>query len=122
MYEISVSGRFVAEHQLPLAGGGYEVSHAHDWRVRAAFVGPNLDKHGMLMDFHEIQVRLNELLAIFYDRDLNRLPAFHDIPPSAENVARRIAEHVGGLLPDGVRLRYVEVEEAPGCLARFYPG
>ena len=121
MYEISVSGRFIAEHQLRLPGGGYESPHAHDWRVTVEIAGPNLDQNGLLIDFHEIKARLDELLAIFYDRNLNRLPAFQHLPPSAENVARHIAEQMGGLLPEGARLKCVEVEEARGCIARFLP-
>ena len=121
MYEISVSGRFIASHHLRLPTGGSEPPHTHDWRVVVTFTGPQVNRDGLLVDFNEIKPRLEELLAILYDRDLNRLPIFQNQPPSAENVARHVAQQMGGLLPEHVRLKCVEVEEAPGCIARYYP-
>jgi len=121
MYEISVSGRFIASHQLRLNDGTLEPPHVHDWRVCVTFAGPNLDANGLLIDFNEIKPRLDELLAILFDRNLNKLPAFRGRQPSAENVARHIAVQLSGLLPAGVRLTCAEVEETPGCVARHRP-
>ena len=121
MFEVSVSGRFVAAHQLRLPDGTLEPRHSHNWRVAVTFAGAMLDHDGLLLDFNEIKTRLEELLAILFDRNLNELPAFTGRPPSAENVARHIAQQLGSLLPEGVRLTCVEVEEAPGCIARYRP-
>jgi 6-pyruvoyltetrahydropterin/6-carboxytetrahydropterin synthase len=121
MYEISVTGKFIASHQLRLPTGGHEPPHAHEWRVVVTFAGPSVNRDGLLLDFNDIKPRLDDLLAILHDRDLNSVPAFRNDPPSAENVARHIADQMGSLLPAGVRLKFVEIEEAPGCLARYYP-
>ena len=59
----------------------------HHWRVAVTFAGAILDHDGLLLDFNEIKTRLDELLAILFDRNLNELPAFTGRPPSAENVA-----------------------------------
>ncbi|MFQ5807512.1 MAG: 6-pyruvoyl tetrahydropterin synthase family protein [Phycisphaerae bacterium] len=122
MFEVSVSGRFAAAHQLRLSGGTLEPLHTHDWRVTVTFAGSKLDGTGVLLDFAEIQPRVDELLATLHDRRLNDLPAFARRNPSAENVALHIAEQLGQGLPTGVRLRCVEVEEEPGRVARYRPG
>ena len=121
MFEVSVSGRFVAAHQLRLPDGTLEPRLSHNWRVAVTFGGAMLDRNGLLLDFNEIKTRLDELLAILFDRNLNELPAFTGRPPSAENVALHVAQQLGGLLPAGVRLTCVEVEETPGCIARYRP-
>ncbi len=121
MFEVSVSGRFIAAHQLRLPDGTLEPLHHHNWSVTVTFAGPALDNNGLLLDFNEIKPRLDELLAILFDRNLNELPALATRNPSAENVAVHIADQLGGLLPTGVRLTCVEVEEAPGCIARYRP-
>lgn len=121
MFEISVSGWFAAAHQLRLAHGGLEPIHGHNWRVSATFRGPRLDSCGMLIDFTVIKPRLDAVLAELHDRHLNELPAFATLNPSAENVARSIAHALQDAAPAGVRLASVEVEEAPGCVARYFP-
>ncbi|MBI5864592.1 MAG: 6-carboxytetrahydropterin synthase, partial [Planctomycetes bacterium] len=50
---------------------------------------------------------------------LNENPAFQRQNPSAENVAALIAERLGD--EPGATLWCIEVEEAPGCTARFLP-
>jgi 6-pyruvoyltetrahydropterin/6-carboxytetrahydropterin synthase len=122
MFDVSVSGRFIAAHQLRLPDGTLEPVHHHDWRVVVTFTGRELGRHGLLLDFNEIKPRLDDLLAILFDRNLNELPVFATRNPSAENVAKHIAEQLGGLLPEGVRLSCVAVEEASGCVARYRPG
>ncbi len=121
MFEISVAGKFIATHQLRLADATLEAPHEHEWRVLVTFAGPNLDRNGLLLDFEDIRRRLNDFLAILFDRNLNDLPAFAALNPSAENVAKHIADQMGGLLPEGVQLTCVQIEEASGCFARYIP-
>jgi 6-pyruvoyltetrahydropterin/6-carboxytetrahydropterin synthase len=122
MYEVCVSGSFFASHQLRSADGTLEPRHAHIWRVAATFGGPRLDDTGLLLDFTWIKPRLDGLLASFYDTHLNDHPVFTSRNPSAENVARHLAEQLERELPNGVRLESVAVEEEPGCTATYRPG
>ena len=119
MYEISVTGEFTATHQLRYPDGRLEESHGHDWRVTATYVGPNLNEMGVLADFGDVRGPLRALLRTFDGQDLNRLPLLADRNPSAENVARVVAENLPQTLPGGVRLASVGVEEEPGCFARY---
>jgi 6-pyruvoyltetrahydropterin/6-carboxytetrahydropterin synthase len=120
MYEVSVTGRFRAGHQLCDANGPTEPLHEHDWQVIATWAGERLDAHGLLVDFTAVRGRLDDLLAGLDGRNLNELAAFAGRNPSAENVARHIAE--GLVEPSSTaRLTCVAVEEEPGCVARCFP-
>lgn len=121
MFEITVEGWFAAAHQLRLLDGSLEPLHGHNWRVRVTLAGPKLDEMGVLADFTRIQPRLAELLADMHDRFLNEFPALSGKNPSAEAVAMHVAEGMRPHVPPGVALRCVEIEEAPGCVARYLP-
>jgi 6-pyruvoyltetrahydropterin/6-carboxytetrahydropterin synthase len=117
MFEISVCGWFAAAHQLPVSGGSFEPLHGHNWRVQVTFRGERLDERGMLLDF----LALDAVLAELHDRNLNELPAFAGRPPSAEHVAALLAERLADTGGPAAHLACVEVEEAPGCMARYRP-
>lgn len=119
MYEVTVSGWFAAAHQLRLADGGMESLHGHNWNVRVTLRGPRLDSTGLLVDFTKAQPRLAKFLEAMHDTNLNELPAFAEWNPTAENVARRVGEAMSEGWPEGVRVSTVEVEESPGCVARW---
>jgi 6-pyruvoyltetrahydropterin/6-carboxytetrahydropterin synthase len=120
MFEVCVEGWFSAAHRLRLAGV-LEPLHGHNWRIRVTFAGESLDASGLLLDFTKLHRELDAVLRGLHDRNLNELPALAECNPSAENVALLIGRELAGLARDGVRLRCVEVEEAPGCTARWLP-
>lgn len=121
MFEVSISGWFAAAHQLRLLDGSLETLHGHNWRVVVTYRGPRLDAMGVLVDFTVVTPRLERLLAGFHDKNLSDHPAFADLNPSAENVALVIAREMATGLAADVRLAQVEIEEAPGCVARYSP-
>ncbi len=121
MFEAIVTGSFSATHQLRLADGTLEPLHTHDWNVRVTFAGDELETTGWLVDFTTIRARLAALLTTLRDRNLGELPAFARCNPSAELVARHIAEQLSTDQSPRASLTCVEVEEEPGCFARFIP-
>ena len=121
MFEVTVSGWFAASHQLRLADGSLEPLHGHNWSVAVTFAGPALDEIEVLIDFTRVRGQLDELLGTLHDRHLNDLEPFRSNNPSAERVAEFLARRMGADLVAPLRLRSVEVEEAPGCTARFLP-
>lgn len=117
MYSIVVEGTFCATHRLRLADGTHEPLHGHDWKVRAFFRRQTLDDLGLVVDFHEAQARLGDVLAELHQKDLNTAAGFTTCNPTAEVVARTILERLRARgLPTLFR---VEVTEAPGCVAVF---
>lgn len=119
MYEVSVTGTFCAAHQLRLPDGSLEPLHGHNWAVRVGWAGAALDGMGVLVDFTVVRPRLHAVLAELHDRHLNELPSFAERNPSAEHVARHIAERLAADPQAREHLAWVEVEEEPGCFARF---
>lgn len=124
MFEASVSSWFAAAHQLRLYDGTLEPLHGHNWHVTATYRAERLDAMGVAVDFVAVRRQLDELLRLFHDRNLNDLPAFERVNPSAESVAAHIAAELAKSVPgdNGATLAAVTVEEAPGCRATFWTG
>ncbi len=120
MYELIVQRVFSAAHAIVIAGEREPV-HGHDWRVRATVAGPELDRDGLLCDFHALERSLDAILEPFRSADLNATPPFDAVNPTAEAVARHIADALAVDLPPGVRVASVAVTEAPGCEAIYRP-
>jgi len=108
-FHITTTRSFSAAHQLRLYDGSLEPVHGHNWKVKVTVVAPRLDAIGVVMDFHDLERRLDEIIAPMHNRHLNELPAFHSLNPSAENVAYHVARSLR--LPEAVKLDSVEVWE-----------
>src|SRR5262249_21221283 len=119
VFEVTVSAWFSAAHQLRLPDGALEPLHGHNWHVRATCTGPKLDAIGVLVDFTKLKPALDAIIAAMHDRTLSELAGLRDCTPSAEHVALLIYERLRHACPAGVVLSCVEVEEAPGCVARY---
>jgi 6-pyruvoyltetrahydropterin/6-carboxytetrahydropterin synthase len=90
--------------------------------VTVTLAGPALDTDGLLCDFHAVERALAAVTAGFHNANLNERPPFTDgVNPSAENVARHIADRLGASLTlrPGVRIDSIRVTEAPGCEAEY---
>ena len=118
MYELEIESGFRAAHAIVM-NGVREAAHEHDWRVRVVVEGEALDGDGLLCDFHELEARLEGAVARLRNVDLNVTEPFDRVNPTAEAVARHLAEVIGPGLPRGVRLQRVQVTEAPGCRATY---
>ena len=112
-FEITTTRRFSAGHQLRLYDGSLEPVHGHNWRVKVAVAAPRLDAIGVVMDFHELERLVDEVVVPMHNRHLNELDAFSEggLNPSAENVALHVGRAVEPRLPEGVSLLHVEVWE-----------
>jgi 6-pyruvoyltetrahydropterin/6-carboxytetrahydropterin synthase len=119
-FDITIERTFSAAHQLRLADGSLEPLHGHDWRVRVSVSCDELDACDCVMDFHDLHRQLDAIISPWAHRHLNEVEPFRSgVNTSAERVARVVA----GLLrlPDRVRLAWVSVREAPGCVATYRP-
>ena len=89
MYSVAVRRDFIANHFLTGGDWGPEnESHAHHYIVEIRCDGPELDRHGYLLDICEIEAALDELVEQFRDKTLNRLAVFEGLNPSLEHFAR----------------------------------
>ncbi len=123
MFEIAVEAQFAAAHALTIAGVR-ETVHGHNWHVTVTVSGKTLDSDGLLCDFHTVESSLRDLTGRFHNNDLNAVAPFdRGLNPSAENVARVIAEELKANLDlsPHAAIASVRVTEAPGCAATYRP-
>lgn len=125
MYRLTVETEFAAAHAIVMRGER-EPIHGHNWNVTVCVAGESLDPDGLLCDFHAVEEGLRAATERFHNRNLNETPPFDRVNPTAEHVARHLAEAVSGSIPPqdadrGVRVEWVRVTEAPGCAAIYHP-
>ena len=123
MYHLTVETEFCAAHAIVMRGVR-EPNHGHNWLVTLTLAGPTLDADGLLCDFHAAEAALRTTTAVFHNADLNTTPPFDRVNPTAEHVARHIAEATQSALeeslPDGARVTACRVTEAPGCAVTYH--
>ncbi|HTL28149.1 MAG TPA: 6-carboxytetrahydropterin synthase [Tepidisphaeraceae bacterium] len=110
-FDISTTRHFSAAHQLRLYDNSLEPVHGHNWKIRVTVRANQLDSIGVVMDFHELERRVDAIIGPMHNHHLNELPAFAKLNPSAENVALYVAQTLR--LPNHVMLYTVEVWETP---------
>jgi 6-pyruvoyltetrahydropterin/6-carboxytetrahydropterin synthase len=118
-FQITATAHFSASHQLRLNDGSLEPLHGHNWQVKVTVSATKLDPMGVVMDFHELDRLLGELIEPMHNRHLNELPIFQESNPSAEHVALEIARNLS--LPAHVKLDFVEVWETCEFSAIYRP-
>jgi 6-pyruvoyltetrahydropterin/6-carboxytetrahydropterin synthase len=116
-FQIRTTRGFCAAHQLKLYDGSLEPIHGHNWKVCVTLQSPLLDAIGVVMDFHELERLIDQLITPFHNRHLNEVPPFDQLNPSAENVALHIGRSL--ILPAPVKLVSVEVWETDENSALF---
>jgi 6-pyruvoyltetrahydropterin/6-carboxytetrahydropterin synthase len=118
-FEITTTRWFSAAHQLKVYDGSLEPLHGHNWRVKVTVSSARLDSIGVVMDFHELERKVDAILAPLHNSHLNDTTQFASLNPSAESVACHIG--VALALPAGVRLDSVEVWETEANSAVYRP-
>ena len=119
LFEISTTRAFSAAHQLRLSDGSLEPVHGHNWRLRVTVGAAQLDSIGVVMDFHELERLVDQIVRPWHNADLNQSPPFTTINPSAENVALHVGRSLR--LPDRIQLLSVEVWETDENSAAYRP-
>ena len=112
MYRLSVESEFSSAHSLRGYDGKCATVHGHNWRVRLTARTRILDDLGMGIDFGSLSQYLNQAIEGYDHADLNKVPPFDEINPSAENISRVIFDNVNGMLPEGLEVESVEIWES----------
>jgi 6-pyruvoyl-tetrahydropterin synthase len=116
--KITVYSSFNAEHAVILPEG-QEPFHNHLWKVNATF---GIKAEAMDAECQEIA---SEILTAETRRlegcSLNEIPELRKYAASAESVARYMFDRLDKKSRNSeIRLQFVELEEEPGCRARFW--
>lgn len=120
MFEVTIKQHFDAAHYLRGYGGRCENLHGHRYEVAVSLMSPELNEIGLAYDFTELKASLKSILSKFDHRCLNDLPEFGQTNPSAENIAKRIHDHLKTALPQ-ISIRRVTVWESPDAWATYWP-
>ena len=93
IYTVAVERDFIGRHWLFGGDWGAENEiHSHHYKVELQLEGPELDRHGYLVDIVDIEAALDELIGRYRDRTLNELPEFKDLNPSIERLSKLFCE------------------------------
>jgi 6-pyruvoyltetrahydropterin/6-carboxytetrahydropterin synthase len=121
MFVVSVQAHYDSAHFLRNYHGKCERMHGHRYVVELALNTSELDEAGIAFDFVIVKKHLRDLAERLDHENLNELPPFDDIEPSAENQARYFYEEMKRLLPTtmGEAVLYVKVWETPTQFALY---
>lgn len=113
---------FETGHYLRFCSGGSEEPHRHRWRVRAVVQSDELDGNGLVMDFHELEKFLGQIVEPMQKVEMiNELPEFAKCNPSAEQVARFVYDGLSARIAGRVTIQKVSVWETEKCCGSYRP-
>src|SRR5512146_167454 len=98
MFEVSVEDSFAAGHALRGYRGKCENPHGHNYKVRVTLAGETLDHIGLLYDFKDLKLVLNEIIDRLDHQFLNDVEPFKANNPSAENMAKYFYDEMSSRL------------------------
>ena len=120
MYELKVTAKFAAAHQLSMVTQKCENLHGHNWKIEVYVAGSRLNDWGVLVDFGELKGHLGEVMDTLDHKFLNDIDAFRNINPSSENIAKHIADQMQTKLSDSsIQVSRVRVWESDDACATY---
>ena len=121
IFEVYVKSHFSAAHSLEGYPGDCAHIHGHNWMVEVFVKCAQLDEIGIGIDFREIKQAVKEVIQGLDHFNLNDLPAFKEVNPTSENIAKFLYQELGKQLnSDGVKVSKVKVSETPGAGAFYW--
>jgi len=111
-YTMKILLDFAAAHLLRNYEGVCNRLHGHNWKVEVMVVASKLDDVGMGMDFKVIKDATRELIGKLDHRNLNDIPPFDKINPTAENISEYLYSELSKTLNvDGIKVSAVTLWE-----------
>ena len=121
MFIVSVQAHYDSAHFLRHYQGKCERLHGHRYVVELALATEELDRSGIAFDFVDIKKNLRALADHLDHNNLNDLPPFDEIEPSAENQAKYFHDEMKRRLPPHMAdaIVYARVWETPTQWAQY---
>ena len=121
MYVVSVQAHYDSAHFLRNYKGKCERLHGHRYVVEVALTTETLNEAGLAFDFVDVKKHLRELADWLDHENINELPPFTEVEPSAENQARFFFDELRKRLPAamGEAVLYTRVWETPTQWAQY---
>jgi len=122
IYRVSKQLWFCAAHQVRLSETECEALHGHNYRVLVHAEAQELDRTSYVIDFAALKKAAVEAVGRFDHANLNEVPPFTELNPTAEELARYLCLELGRRFDDGrVRICKVEVFETDNNRAEYEP-
>jgi 6-pyruvoyltetrahydropterin/6-carboxytetrahydropterin synthase len=121
MFVVTVQAHYDSAHYLRNYKGKCERLHGHRYVVELALATAELDRAGIAFDFVDVKKHLRELADHLDHNNLNDLPPFDVVEPSAENQAKYFYEEMKSRLPERMAeaVVYAKVWETPTQWAMY---
>lgn len=121
MFMVTVQAHYDSAHYLRNYQGKCERLHGHRYVVELALATTELDRAGIAFDFVDVKKHLRELADQLDHNNLNDLPPFDTIEPSAENQAKYFHDEMKRRLPPRMAeaIVYARVWETPTQWAQY---
>ena len=124
MFEVSVEDTFAAGHALRGYRGKCENPHGHNYKVQVTLHGEQLDNIGLLFDFKDLKIAMNDIIDRLDHKFINDLDPFTELNPSAENMAKYFYDEINVLLRDKttgrVKVKLVKMWETDTTVATYF--
>jgi len=121
MYELMIESQFASAHQLRGYKGKCEALHGHNWRVQVTVSSDRLNDIGIVMDFHDLKEKVNDVVSSLDHSFLNELFPFTEKNPTSENIAKWIYESLRKKIEKGqCDISSVTVWESETASATYY--
>jgi 6-pyruvoyltetrahydropterin/6-carboxytetrahydropterin synthase len=120
-FGIKVSVEFSAAHHIRGYDGDCARPHGHNFKVDVEATTPKLNSIGIGVDFKDLKAELKGLIERFDHQDLNTIPPFTDVNPTAETLAQHFFEELESRLAarGGLALKSVTVWENQRSAATY---
>jgi 6-pyruvoyltetrahydropterin/6-carboxytetrahydropterin synthase len=133
MFRVSREIDFCYGHRLLNYPGKCRHLHGHNGRVIITFEAGALDERGMVLDFNDIKKTVNQWIDEHLDhrmilhrddpaaallRDLGEPLYLMDVNPTAENIAKLLADCIA---EQDIPVVEVRLWETPHCFATYRP-
>ena len=121
MFVVTVQAHYDSAHYLRNYKGKCERMHGHRYVVEVALATDKLDKAGIAFDFVDVKRELRAIADYLDHENLNELPPFDVLEPSAEEQARWIYQELKRKLPAAMSeaVLFVKVWETPTQYAMY---
>jgi len=119
MYKLSVKTQISGAHSLRKYEGDCSRLHGHNWKIIIEVRCEQLDEIGMGIDFGRLTEISENISNRFDHRNINEIPPFDEINPTAENLARYFYTEAGKQLPQGVNIAAVRLWETDDYMVEY---
>jgi 6-pyruvoyltetrahydropterin/6-carboxytetrahydropterin synthase len=121
MFVVTVQAHYDSAHYLRNYQGKCERLHGHRYVVELALATDELDRAGIAFDFVDVKKHLRELADHLDHNNLNDMPPFDTLEPSAENQAKYFYDEMKRRLPPRMAeaILYAKVWETPTQWAQY---